>query len=696
MLSQVVRARMSGAIADLRRRFWASETIAMTVLALAVGLATGLVAVALSRLLAALSAWLAEGAALAGGQARVYLIVLPAAAAVVAGILHRLGRGDSANYDATDISVAIAARHGRIELAASLSRTIGAVIAIAGGGSAGREGPIVHLGAMLGSRTGLALRLNDRRTVTLLAAGAAAGLAATFNAPLAGVMFAVEVILAGFSIQAFGALVVAAAAGSVVSASLLGQSPAFAVPSYAAAAPWELLLFAGLGAVAAVVAKLISAVFSRVEKWLAAWTESGLVRLAVGGLAVGLLGYLAPDVLGLGFTTIEDALRGNLGFTLALSLALLKVLATSLTIGSGAAGGLIGPLLFVGAAAGAAYGQASHALFPGVEAGGGLYALVGMAAVVAAALRAPMTALLLAFELGRDPRLAPPLLIACGASILCAHLLEPAGLVSRQLKLRGIELRPQRDANVLQTVLVEDAMTPAEGLEHVTPDTDLRRLARLFQETGHHGVVVLDDRGDLYGIVTLADVEQAVERGASTATAADICTRNVVTVYADQTLDDALRHFAALDVGRLPVVARDDRNRLIGILRRSGIVRAYAQALVRTPDDDEQLERAHLQAAVGAELAEMVLAQGDHAAGRRLRDVALPPDCVVVSIHRRGRVVVPRGNVQLAAGDRLIILKVSTGIDVLRSILSNGALPAVSDSVDGAAHSAPEDRDPHV
>jgi CIC family chloride channel protein len=508
-----------------------------------------------------------------------------------------------------------------------------------------------------------------------MAAGAAAGLAATFNAPLAGVMFGVEVLLLETGARALGALVVAAATATGVSRAVLGSTPAFVVPAQPTATVWQLLLYPGLGLAAAAFAILFGRALARVESLFAGLVAPIWLKPALGGLCVGLIALVSPQVSGMGFQHIEDALSGRLGFLTLVVIALAKIAATSLTVGSGAGGGVFAPLLLLGAAVGGAYGLAAHGLFPSIAAAGGAnFALVGMAAVLAASVRAPVTAVLLVFEMTQDFRLLPALGLATVVSTLAAHVAERQGVYTAQLRRNGVDVRPQRNSSLLQALLVEDAMTPV--LETVVTTTPLTDVARLFQETGHHGLIVTDDRGQLYGIVTLADLERTLEAGRAEASVGEICTRNVVTVFSDETLDDALRRFAALDVGRLPVVDREDRRRVIGILRRSGIVRAYARALAQEPQDDEDSLRSQLQAAVGAELAEFVLGRGDAAVGQRLRDVRLPADTVVISIHRQGRVVIPRGNVQLLAGDRVIILKVTTSVDALRGILRDGTPPA--------------------
>ena len=674
MTEQNWRSRLRVALASLAGEFWASENAVMATLALLVGAGAGLGAAALVWGITFLSGSVAAIAeALSGSLGRGFIIAVPAVGGLLVGFLLQAGAKDQRGLDVSHLIAALATRSVTLSPLLALAKAAAGVITIASGGSAGREGPIVHIGAAIGVAAGRHYRLNDRRITALVAAGAAGGIAATFNAPLAGIMFALEVVMGDFALPAFGVLVVAAASAAGVARALIGDAPAFVVPTQALTSAWSLLHYPVLGLLAALAAGLFIRLLLSSEQRASAWNIPPFLKPALGGLGVGVLAYFAPQVLGMGFLPIEQALRGNMGFTMLAMLALTKMLATALTLGSGGGGGIMAPVLFIGAMLGGAYGQAAHLLTPALAAaGGGEYALAGMAALLAATMRAPITAVLLIFEMTQDYHLAPALLVATLVSVLAARLFGVPNVYTAQLQRNGIDVRVRRDVNLMQTIVTEDAMTPAAALHFVAPAMTLGDLAVQFQESGHHGFIVLDDNNELFGIVTLADLEQAMARRIAPPTVADICTRNTMTIFPDETLDDALRHFASLDIGRIPVVERRNPRRVLGMVRRSDIVRAYARALVAAPEDAEQVARERLQAAVGAELAEFVLVAGDASVGKRLHQIGLPADCVIISIHRRGRVVVPRGNTQLYSGDRVIILKVSTSVDALRAILRQG------------------------
>jgi CIC family chloride channel protein len=298
--------------------------------------------------------------------------------------------------------------------------------------------------------------------------------------------------------------------------------------------------------------------------------------------------------------------------------------------------------------------------------------MVGMAAVFAGAARAPITAIIIIFEMTQDYRIILPLMFATVVSTILAQRFETESIYTLKLKRRGIDVRAKKDENLMRAILVEEAMTPAVEITRVTPTTSLTQLARMFQETSHHGFIVVNEHDELYGVVTLSDLERALTAQQLNATVGDICTRNVLTAFPDETLEDALRHFGALDVGRIPVVDRNNPSQLRGILRRSDIVHAYSHVLVDKHQREQHIARLRLEAAVGAELVEIDLNSGDAAIGKYLKEIALPKDCVIVSIQRGRRVVVPRGSTQLLAGDRMIALVGACTTEELQTVLRDG------------------------
>ena len=651
-------------------RFWSSETTVMMTFSVVVGVGAGLGTVAFVRLISFCTAlFFGGGATSLGFLGAAYVIVVPMLGGLLVGPVVYFVAPEAKGHGVPEVLTAVATRGGRIRPVVVLAKAIGSAITIGSGGSVGREGPIVQIGSAIGSSIGQFFKLNDRRVINLVASGAAGGIAATFNAPIAGVFFALEIILQEFGMQTFSTIVISAVTASVVSRAALGDFPAFAVPVYSLVSPWELVLYLGLGIVCSLGALAFVKTLHFAEDAFDAWRFPPYLKPAAGGLLLGVLGYFVPQVFGTGFDTIESALNAQVGLALLIVLVFGKILATSLTIGSGGSGGVFAPALFVGAVLGGTYGDIVHQVLPGITAASGAYAMVGMAAVFAAAARAPITAILILFELTQDYHVILPLMFATVVATVLAQRIEPEGIYTFKLKRRGIDVRTKKDLNLMRAILVQEAMTPASEVPVVRPTTTQEELARLFHETAHHGFVVLDDNDALYGVVTLSDLEKALEAGWTDAVVADICTTNILTTFPDETLDDALRHFGALDVGRIPVVERRNPHHLVGVLRRNDIVRAYSHALVDRQQRENTLDRMGLEYRLDATLSETDLRPGDFAVGKLLRDIPLSSDCVVVSIRRGGRVVVPRGNTRLLAGDRIVSMgKIDP--DIIRQCLT--------------------------
>ncbi|MBI3953431.1 MAG: chloride channel protein [Chloroflexi bacterium] len=511
-----------------------------------------------------------------GRYHRYHVVLLPALGGLLVGLLLRyLGKG-TRGQGVPEVMKAIATQGGRIGRRAAAVRAVAAALTLGSGGSAGREGPVVHLGSTLGSTVGQWLRLPEPLVKTLVAAGAAGGISATFNAPIAGVFFAVEVVLGSFALRSFSLVVLSSVVASVISHSFFGDFPAFPVPQYELVSGWEVPLYIGLGLVAAPVALAFVLCLYRAEGLFAGWKRlPGWSRPALGGLAVGFIGLYSVDLLGTGHGGIARALEGQMALLALLALIPLKVLATSLTLGSGGVGGIFMPSLFIGAALGGAYGTAVHRFLPDITAPPGAYALAGMAAVFAAAARAPLTSILVLFEMSRSYSMILPLMTAAVIATVLASRLYRESIYTLQLKREGVDMQRPEGLGAASDILVQDAMTV--GFPTVSPQTSVPDLITRFARTGHHGFPVVDDRGVLVGMVTLLDVQEVVASDRSALTVDDICTKRVVVARPDQSLREVLAQLGAKEVGRIPVVD-PQTGRVLGVLRRSDIIGALSRA----------------------------------------------------------------------------------------------------------------------
>jgi len=667
------RSQLNGQYKAVMSHFWSSETLVMVTFAIVVGLGAGLGTIVFVRMISFFENLFFGNGKLLGLPGNTYVILLPVIGGLIVGPLIHFLAPEAKGHGVPEVLTAIATKGGKIRPVVVLVKALGSAITIGSGGSVGREGPIVQIGAALGSTIGQIFKLSERRIITLVASGAAAGIAATFNAPIAGVMFAIEVILGDFSIKNLSTMVISAVTASVVSRSVLGDFPAFIVPAYKMYNPWEILLYLGLGVVAGLGALLFMKLLYFVEDIFDNWKFPPYLKPAVGGIGLGLLGFFVPRVFGTGFETIGSVLTGNIALPILIVLVFGKILATTLTLGSGSSGGVFAPALFTGAVLGGAYGQIAQFIFPNLPASSGAYAMVGMAALFAGAARAPITAIIILFEMTQDYHIILPLMVATVVSTIIAQRLEPESIYTLKLKIRGIQSWQNKDENPLQSLLVKNIMTPASDVVTVTPEISLNDLAHMFQETSHHGFVVLKN-DELYGMVTLSDLEEAITNNDLKATVSDICTRNVITAFPDEPLDEVLSHFGDLDVGRIPVVDRANPRRLVGMIRRGDIVHAVSSVLAHKQEIVHHMDRLKMEGITHSDLTELYISKEDFACGKQLKEISLPDDCVIVSIQRGKQVVVPRGFTQLLYGDRIIALVSPGSIDALRLALQRGAI----------------------
>ncbi|OGQ94254.1 MAG: chloride channel protein [Deltaproteobacteria bacterium RIFOXYD12_FULL_57_12] len=599
-------------------RLMPREGVMLAAMAILVGAGTGLAAVGFIRLIAFIQNFsYTRAESFLPELGRLWFIIVPVLGALVSGPIIAFFAMEAKGHGVPEVMQALVLRGGRIRPRVAIAKVIASAFCIGSGGSAGREGPIVQVGATLGSSLGQWFRLSDERIKNLVACGAAAGIAATFNAPIAGVVFATEVLQNEFRVAAFGNVLIAAVSSSIVSQFFLGARPAFNVPSYVMNSPWEILLFGVLGVLAALVGILFIRLLNAFENLFDAWRFPLTLKPAVGAVLLGSLAFLypylagimpvsgqemrlgaplidnIPHVFGSGFSFLEQVLQGNASFWLLALLVMLKPLATSLTLGSGNSGGVFAPSLFTGAMLGGAFGHGAAALFPKIAGAPGAYALVGMAALFAASARAPLTSILIVFEMSNDYHLILPLMAASMVASSLAQLLHPESIYTIKLAKKGIRFDQGRDSDVMQGVRVEEVMNKRPVFVHA--DDSVAELFATFQETHLLGLPVLTENKRLYGIVTLHDLERALsgyQGSLRDLKIKDVATPHPVTVFPDEPVWAAIRKMAPRDFARLPVVPRHDEREFLGLISRSDILRAYEVGVVRKqhvlPDGQEK------------------------------------------------------------------------------------------------------------
>jgi CIC family chloride channel protein len=652
-------------------RYQPPETVVLMGTALLVGLGAGLGAVVFRWLIGRVQYLSFEGLPQVLPLGDYVLILAPALGGLLVGLLVFFFAREAKGHGVPEVMEAVALHGGRIRPIVVIIKSLASSICIGSGGSAGREGPIVQIGSALGSTLGQILHMSDERIRNLVACGAAGGIAATFNAPIAGAVFALEVIVGEFSVGYFSTVVISSVTASVIGRIALGNVPAFAVPSYHLVSPWGLVFYTLLGVLAALVAVAFTRMLYLCEDIFDAWKGfPEYLKTPIGGAILGVSGLIffranlnlglgVPGnpvaFFGVGYDTMEWALVGKGTVFLLLCLTGVKLLATSLTIGSGGSGGIFAPSLFIGSMLGGAFGHVVHGLLPTMTAPPGAFALVGMAAVFAGAARAPITAVLILFEMTDDYRIILPLMLATVVSTILAEHLSKESIYTLKLSRRGIRLERGQDIDVMQGVLVGEAMTT--NADTISIDMDLQELELIFHETHHHGFPVLDENGELFGVVTLQDLMRAKERGPLEGrTVRDIATRSVLTVYPDDPMWVALKRLSTRDVGRLPVVDRQNPRRLLGVIRRGDIVRAYRVGINRRLDLQERADKLRLGKLTGTEFVEIPVAHGSPLSGQRVKDLPLPADCLLTTAHRGDKVIMLHGNTMIQEGDRIVAL----------------------------------------
>lgn len=548
-------------------------------LAILVGLFTGLGAVAfiqLLRFLTDLSFNTArEPLAFLG---RFYVVILPALGGLVVGpLIHYFAR-EAKGHGVPEVMTAIALRGGRIRKRVALIKILASAVTIGSGGSAGREGPMIQIGAGIGSSLAQLLRMSDDRVRTFLACGAAGGVAATFNAPIAGAMFSLEVLGGQFGLD-FSLVVLASVTAAVVARAFLGNFPSFEVPPWDLVSEKEFLFYLLLGLLAAGAATLFVRTLGAFEEWFDGWKFPEPAKPIMGGLLVGVMGVWLPQVFGTGLPQMEQALVIRIPFIIMLLLVPAKIVATSLTLGSGGSGGVFAPSLFIGAMLGGAFGHLVHWQFPAFTAPSGAYAIVGMAAVFGAAAQAPLTAILIIFEMTNDYRIILPLMAATVIAASIYRAFNPDSIYTLKLTRRGIRYFSGQDMDIMASTRVAAALT--HRLLTVPPDMLIRDFQREMERTNHTWFPVVDGAGTLVGVVTTQDAEQALEQGDGDAPLENYMTREIVSVTPRDTLQEVVRRFGVRDLGHLPVVEPGNPRKLVGIISRLHVLRAYNKQLLR-------------------------------------------------------------------------------------------------------------------
>jgi CIC family chloride channel protein len=564
--------------------------VLMSFLAAGVGLLAGLVAYVLYKLIGLFTnlfffhEWSTKFRSVGGHHLGWWVILVPVAGGLVVGVMAKYGSSKIKGHGIPEAMEAVLVNRSRIEPKVALLKPISAAIAIGTGGPFGAEGPIIQTGGALGSLVGQVLHTTAVERKVLLACGAAAGMSATFNTPIAGVILAIELLLFEFKARSFIPLVIASTLATAVHMQLLGPGPMFSVSAVDFGIPHALPFYLVLGPVCGIAAVLLSKALYWVEDTFEKLPLDELWWPAIGALFLGIIGFFVPRVLGVGYDTIGDILNGNLAWKLLLIVMLAKFAALVISLGSGTSGGLLAPTFMWSAAMGGLFAMIGNHVFPSAHLSPGAFALVAMGAVFGAASRATFSFIIFAFEITRDYNSVLPLMLVAVIADGVAMLFMPrSSIMTEKLARRGLHVHQEYEADVLAQSTVSETME--KNAPVILAGTKVgqvaERIARHDPEVARHeAMLIVDSEGKLKGVVTRGDILRALDKDSSGAlTVEEAGSTKMVVTYPDELISEAVAKMLQFQVGRLPVVDHADDRKIVGYLNRAAIMAARMRRL---------------------------------------------------------------------------------------------------------------------
>ncbi len=514
-------------------------------------------------------------------HSRFLLPLIPVFGAILLIPLSKAFPGEVNGYGFPKFLENVNLKGGIITVKTVLLKMIAPAITIGSGGSAGVEGPIAYIGGGVGSLIGRTLGVSGKRITLFIAAGAAGAIAASFNAPIAGVMFAMEIILLGnYELMSFGAVVVSAGMATAVSRAYYGANPIFTVPQYDIKGIMETPFYLFLGIFIGIIAVIYIKLFYKTKDFFHILPVPSQIKPLIGAFLVGVTGIVFPHIMGDGYEYITEALNGNYLFLLLIALVFLKIIATSITLGSGGAGGVFAPALFIGAMAGGAFGYVVHSLFPGLTSQPGAYATVGVGAFLASATHAPLTGMFLLFEMTGNYKVIIPMMFASITGAFMARRLCKDSIDTVELSKKGIDLHAGREISILSSIKVRNVMTG----EFITiqEKATLHEVLDLIMKGKGLYFPVINGKGEMMGIISMQDIKAVVleEYIKKIVTAGELATEDVIVLTTMDNLNTALEKFSIKDIDEIPVVDFLNPKKVVGILKRGDVIAAYNKEIL--------------------------------------------------------------------------------------------------------------------
>ena len=633
-----------------------SSRMGLVAMALTVGAGAGLASVGFRWLIYSFT-WVATGRQQFGQQGRVgslhlpflgiwFLLLVPAVGGLIYGPLIQRFAKEARGHGVPEVMLAVAENGGRIRPQVTLVKALASALCIGVGGSVGREGPIVQIGSAFASSVGQWVRMSENRLRILVACGAAGGIAATFNAPITGLFFGFEIILREFSLDALFAVILSSVAADLVSQAFFGSAPFFATIPHDLFVrhDYTYLLIAVLGVAAGVVGFTFKTVLYGAEDFAdRVWRgRPEWARPAVGGLALGALLLALPQMYGVGYPVVDNAIAGHTALWLLVTLMIGKILAVSLTLSIGGSGGVFAPSLFTGAMAGMAFGAVAQHLFGHVVSSPAVFGVVAMGAVFGGAAQSPLTAIASVVEMTGNFSLILPVMLAVGIAAAVSKKLSYGSIYTTKLLRRGVDIERPKPANALQVLTVADAMLAVEPRDGNRDGTE----------------VAASKPGTTAGPTDWSDVVGPVSE-----------TREPQSIFADETLDQALRQLVLYGRAGLPVLSPDGEH-LRGWITRHNVLRVLSERVDSTQreaergriaaefSDENAASRVHKPRTPldGYEIVELTVRVGSPGAGKRLDEIDWPVGSQVVAVTERRELVAPRNDIELRPGERVVLL----------------------------------------
>ena len=609
-------------------------------------------------------------------------VFLPAVGGLVGGFLIvRIIREKGGTHGISQMIEAVSLGRRPVRVRQAIGRVASSIAVISTGGSEGREGPIIQIGAALASSLSRRLKLSPERVRILTACGMAAGVAGAYNTPIAATLFVLEVVVGSFAMRLFGPAVVSAATSTVVVRLLLGDEPVYHVAPFHLESIVEFLPFAVIGLLSGPSSALFARSLRRSKKLFERFSMPRSLTMAIGGAIVGTIGILLPEVWGNGFEATNRILRGNPTLLFLVLLFAGKIVATCATIGSGGVGGVFTPTLLVGATLGGAIAKLCQLAVPGLEAPIGGYALLGMGGLLAGLTRAPLLAIIMIFELTQNTEVLLPMMVVSVIAALSARIFEKDSIYIASLRSAGIVWEATPEATSLSTLKVSDIMRTDVKL--IPRSTPLREIIKTFLSTRSLYLYVGDEEGRLAGVVDLHDIKDMFpERDLGDVVIAEDLVTEIPCVTPGESLTSVNEKLWFRDLGHLPVVDSPETNRFLGIVTRRDLLgaidrevlqRSRLVARVRTFSElDGEGEMDYFELPEKHRMIELEAPAG--LAGRTVAESGIRTrfGVSVLAVKRRSREglerrFVPGADDRFEPGDVLIVLGTEEAIERLRS-----------------------------